>query len=380
MKKFVVSLLVVMFAFVAFDVSFARQIDQGDKTKKGSLKFSFEDHRLVYESDDGDVVELEEGSQTFSIVQSKLAIAAASVLSNELANVIMDNSGNYTFFKKQGSNAGDVEDSDELTMYIKAFGGQDKLDMKDWTKFDTTYYGAIVGLDTDRKYNDNFDATYGLFVSYVGSQLKEDDFGSDKLSQDSFFGGVRGIWYIDKLFFGAVLDYGYLANKVKYDAGGVDYSKDYNIQNIGFSAKAGYNFEVEERSFTIQPHLIFNSNYLIMDEYESYDPIFVEGNKLKADNIINMAIAPGVKLAKTLGQCWILSAEGKYFFVSSNGDIKIEDDYFVGTLPETYYKDYAILGLGIEKIWGYTVLHVKVNKTFCGRDGFFINAGIEFKF
>lgn len=371
MKKFVVSLLVVVFSFVAFSDALARE---AEKTEKEKQKLDWE--QICGEDQEGN--SLKGGPEVFSVVQSKVAVAQASILSNELANLILDNSGNYTFFQKQGSNAGDVEDTDGLTMYIKALGGQDKFDMKDYTKFDSTYYGVVLGLDTDRQYTDNFDATYGVFVSYMGSKLKEDDCSDDKLSQDSVFAGLRGIWYVDKLFFGAVLDYGFLANKVEF-VGGENYSKDYNIQNIGLSLKAGYNFEVVERSFTIQPNLVFNSNYLIMEEYETYAYGFDEG-KLKADNIINTAIAPGVKLAKTLGKCWILSAEGKYFFVSSNGDIKIEDKWQIGTLPETYYKDYASCGLGIEKIWGYTVLHVKANKTFCGRDGFLINAGIEFKF
>jgi len=59
-----------------------------------------------------------------------------------------------------------------------------------------------------------------------------------------------------------------------------------------------------------------------------------------------------------LGKCWILSAEGKYVVEEVNGDIK-ENDIL---LPEMSYDDYASFGLGIEKIWGYTVLHLKANK------------------
>ena len=351
MKKFSVSLFAMLFSVLVAGSAFAQRIEPREPIEKYHFQFSFDDFSFDQQGNAGS----RGGVETFAICQSKLAVAAAGMLSNELANVILDNSGNYTFFQKQGSNAGDVEDRAGLTMSIKAFGGQEKLDMKDWTKFDTTYYGAILGLDTDRKYTDNFDATYGLFVAYVGGQLKEEDFDSDKLSQNSGFAGVRGNWYIGKLFFGAVLDYGFIANKVEYIDG--YYSKDYNIQNIGLSAKAGYNFEVAKRSFTIQPNVVFNADYLIMDEFESYDPFFDEG-KVKADNITNTAVAPGIKLAKTLGKCWIISAEGKYVFVSSNGDIKIEDDWQVGTLPETYYKDYTSCALGIEKIWGYTVLHL----------------------
>lgn len=380
MKKFAVSFFVLALTVTVFGTVFARSNNDPTGANNGKDRFEITMEDLAGEDQDGNPLK-PQGNNAYSVLQSRVAVAASNVLADEVANVVLDNSGNYTFFKKQGSNAGDIEDRVGLTMYIKAFGGMEKLDMKDYTKFETNYYGAVVGLDTDRKYGDNFDATYGLFVSYAGSQLKEEDYDDDKFSANSGFAGVRGNWYIGKLFFGAVLDYGYMANKVEYKGGrGEDYSKDYNIQSIGFAAKAGYNFEVVERSFTIQPNVVFNSNYLITEEYSSYDMIFGNEAKVKADNIIDIAVAPGLKLAKTLGKCWIISAEGKYVFVSSNGDIKLETDYASGTLPETYYKDYVSCGLGVEKIWGYTVLHLKGHKTFCGRDGYVVNAGIEFKF
>ncbi len=294
----------------------------------------------------------------------------SSILSSEVANVILDNTGNYTFFKKQGASSGDVEDRYGATMYIKGFGGQEKLDLKDFDSidFETMYYGAVVGLDWDRQYTDNFDATYGLFVSYAGSEIKDKDFDKNKVKQNAGFAGLRGIWYIGKLFFGAVADYGFIQNKLEADG---ESSNDYNTQSIGFSAKAGYNFEVADRSFTIQPNVIFNASYLIQED------IKIGENTIESDDILDMAAAPGLKLAKTLGKCGILSAEGKYVFVFPNGKCK---DGSIETHSEGYYKDYASCGLGIEKIWGYTVLHVKGHKTFCGRDGYIVNAGIEFKF
>ena len=261
----------------------------------------------------------------------------------------------------------------------------EKFEMKDYDedKIETYYYGAVLGLDTDRQYSDSFDATYGVFASYVGSEFKDRDFDDNKIKQNSGFVGVRGNWYIGKLFFGAVLDYGMIQNKVEASSGtssGVS-TEEFNTQSIGFSAKVGYNFEVAERSFTIQPNVVFNANYLTIEDYGCMIDIWGEKTKVENDNITNISAAPGLKLAKNLGKCWIISAEGKYVFVSSNGDIKLGNETLESVMPESYYKDYVSCGLGIEKIWGYTVLHVKVNKTFCGgRDGAILNAGVEFKF
>ena len=358
MKKLVVGSLVMLLMLTMVGFSFARQ------NEKSYWDITWDDLGT-------------EGPEAFFYVQPKIAVAASSLLANDVANVILDNSGNYTFFKKQGSSSGDVEDRTGVTMYIKGFGAMDKFEMKDYTKFENTNYGGIIGFDWDRQYSDNFDATYGLFVAYAENELKEEDYEDDKLSSKNGFAGLRGNWYIGKLFFGAVLDYGYLSNKVEIEGFESEDDYDYKIQSIGFSAKAGYNFEVAEKSFTIQPNVVFNSNYLMVEDL-GFD--FMEDGKYESNDVYNFAVAPGLKIAKTLGRCWIVTAEGKYVFVSDNGKIKYENDDEEVSFPDTYYKEYASCGIGIEKIWGYTVLHIKGHKTFCGRDGYMVNAGIEFKF
>ena len=397
MKRFAVGLFVVLFSFAVAGVAFAGDdvitggtvnsgitngtidsgitsgtIDSGisNGTVKERQKMTFDEY-IEKMKEEGQTTDEDINSAASGLILPKMALINTSILSNELANAILDNTGNYTFFKKQGSNAGDVEDRCGATMYIKGFGGQEKLDLKDYdyTEFETTYYGAILGLDWDRQYSDCFDATYGIFVSYAGSELKDKDFEDNKINQDAGFAGLRGIWYAGKFFLGAVADYGFIQNKS-------DFTDDYNTQSIGFSAKACYNFEVSDRSFTIQPNIVFNSNYLIQEDIENKE----DNSKLEADDMLNMAAAPGIKIAKTLGKCWILSAEGKYVFAFSNGDMKFSSDIEEIIFPEVYYKDYASCGLGIEKIWGYTVLHLKGHKTFGGKDGYMINAGIEFKF
>lgn len=310
-------------------------------------------------------------------MQSKVAIAASSISQEEVFDAVLNNAGNYTFFQKQGSNAGDVEDRAAPTLWIKAFGSQEDVDMEDYTKVKTTYYGAVVGLDWDRQYSDNFDATYGIFASYIGGEFKDDEWseGDFKVKQNGGYAGLRGNWYIGKLFINGIADYGMLQNTADnpYD------SNDFNSSVIGLAARVGYNFEVARRRFTIQPSVGATGKYILSDDFETK---LKDDRKIKEeiDDITNITIEPGLKLALNLGKCWILSGEGKYVIENFSGDTKVKGEGLDFILPDVSYKNYANCGLGIEKIWGYTVLHVKGNKTFGGRDGFIINAGIEFKF
>ena len=303
------------------------------------------------------------------LLQSKVAIAGSNISQDEIFTTVFNNAGNYTFFQKQGSNAGDVEDRDAPTLWVKAFGSKEDVDLEEYTTVETTYYGAVVGLDWDRQYTDNFDATYGVFASYVGGKLKDDDWDNE-VKQNGGYIGVRGNWYFGKLFVNGIIDYALIQNT----ADTTDDSNDFNSQVAGLAARVGYNFEVANKSFTIQPNLGLTGKYIITDDYDT----IVDGNKIKLsiDNITNITIEPGLKLAKNLGKCWILTGEGKYVIENVNGDVTADDI----VLPDTSYDNFANVGLGIEKIWGYTVLNLKANKTFGGRDGFIINAGIEFKF
>lgn len=304
------------------------------------------------------------------ILQGLVSVAGTNVSQEEVFDTVFNNAGNYTFFQKQGTSAGDVEDRAAPTLWVKAFGSQEDVDLDKYTKVKTNYYGAVVGLDCDRQYTNNFDATYGIFASYVGGELKDED-NDNKVKQQGGYLGLRANWYIGKLFINGILDYGMLSNSADTTSD----SNDFNSNVIGLAARVGYNFEIAKRSFTIQPSLGVTGKYIITDDFET---IVKSGDKLKEElaDIKNVTIEPGLKLAKTLGKCWILTGEGKYVIENYDGTSKVDEL----VLPDTTYGNYANLGLGIEKIWGYTIAHLKVNKTFGGRDGFVINAGVEFKF
>ena len=300
------------------------------------------------------------------------SIIGASLSQENLVDSVFNNAGNYNFFLKQGKSVGQKqgisikssEYRDTPTLWIKGFGGEGKVDvdvLDENKKYKSTHYGAIVGLDFDRKYTDVFDATYGFFISYINNELNIDKSEDIKLKQNIGFVGVRGTLYFGRLFFSGVINYGLSFNKIEQTDNSYDFEK-FNSSIIGVAGKVGYNFEVAEKSFTIQPNIILTGSYIfIMDDIKKESRI---------DDIRKYTAEPGLKLVKTLGRCWILSGEGRY--VVEKFEKQIEDDICYG--------NYTNLGLGIEKIWGYTVLNVKANKLLGTRDDYIVNAGIELKF
>ena len=336
-----------------------------------------EEEEIVVEGMDyGNVLTFQKLKDHYSpeIEQSKVAIAGANISQEEIFDTVLNNAGNFSFFQKQGTSAGDVEDSSAPTLWIKGFGSKEDVDLEDYVTVKTTYYGAMIGVDWERQYSETFDATYGIFGSYIGGELKNDDYTNSKVTQNGAYLGVRANWYfgeLSKFFVNGIIDYGFINNNSETRTE----TNDFNSQVIGLAARAGYNFEWANKSFTVQPSFGITGKYIITDDIEAK---LTDESSIKEEigNITNITYEPGLKLIKNLGRCWILTREGKYVIEQVDGEVKVEEQ----VLPDTSYENYTDLGLGVEKIWGYTVLHLKANKTFGGRDGFGINAGIEFKF
>lgn len=297
-----------------------------------------------------------------SVLGTSFALQGARLLQEELSHVLFENSGNFSFFTKSGESAGDVP-RDRPTVWVRAFAIDSEIDFDKYGKADTDYYGGIAGIDFDRLY-DGFNATYGLFGSYVSGKQKDD--GND-IKQSGGYAGARATFYFGKLFFSGILDAGILGNSAETVRG----TDDFNSYTYCASVKGGYNFELSQRSFTLQPNVIGGFSYIDTEDYTSKS-----GVKITSDDMSVFTVMPGVKLAKNLGKCWILSADGHYVYSSVNGDVKANSVL----LPEVNYDNYFSYGAGIEKIWGYTVAHLKASRSDGGKSGWNLSAGIEWKF
>ena len=310
----------------------------------------------------GDLRFTRNGLFSGSALGASFAVQGARLLQEELSYILFENSGNFSFFTKSGESAGDIP-RDRPTAWVRAFAIDSEIDFDKYGKADADYYGGIAGIDFDRLY-DGFNATYGLFGSYVTGKQKDN---GNSIEQSGGYAGARATFYFGKLFLSGILDAGLLNNSAKTAAG----TDDFNSYAYCASVKGGYNFELSQRSFTLQPNVIGGFSYIDTEDYTSKS-----GVKIKSDDMNVFTVMPGVKLAKNLGKCWILSADGHYVYSSVNGDVKANSVL----LPEVSYDNYFRYGAGIEKIWGYTVAHLKASYSDGGKSGWNLSAGVEWKF
>lgn len=290
------------------------------------------------------------------------AVQGVRLLQEELSYVLFENVGNFSFFEKAGASAGDIP-RDKPTMWLKAFSVDSELDFGKYGKADADYYGAMGGLDFDRLYK-GFDAVYGFFGSYISGKQK----GSISTTEQSGgYAGGKATFYFGKLFFSGILDAGLLNNSLETTAG----TDEFKSNVYAATLKGGYNFELSKRNFTLQPNITAGFSYIDTEDYTNS-----LGVKIETDDVSLFTLMPGVKLAKNLGKCWILSADGHYVYSSVNGDLKADSII----LPDNEYDNYFRYSACIEKIWGYTVAHLRAGRSDGGRSGWNLSAGIEWKF
>ncbi len=295
-------------------------------------------------------------------IGASYAVQGVRLLQEELAYVLFENVGNFSFFEKAGASAGDIP-RDNPTMWLKAFAVDSELDFGKYGKADADYYGAMGGLDFDRLYK-GFDAAYGFFGSYISGKQK----GSISTTEQSGgYAGGKATFYFGKLFFSGVLDAGLLNNSLETTAG----TDEFKSNVYAATLKGGYNFELLKRSFTLQPNITAGFSHIDTEDYTNS-----LGVKIETDDVSLFTLMPGVKLAKNLGKCWILSADGHYVYSSVNGDLKADSII----LPDNEYDNYFRYSACIEKIWGYTVAHLRAGRSDGGRSGWNLSAGIEWKF
>lgn len=296
------------------------------------------------------------------VMGASYAVQGVRLLQEELAYILFENTGNFSFFEKPGASAGDIP-RDKPTMWLKGFAVDSEIDFNEYGKADADYFGAMAGLDIDRLY-EGFDATYGLFGTYVSGKQKGDR--NDIEQSGGYFGG-KATFYFDKLFLSGILDAGLLNNSVNTAIG----TDEFNSSVYAATLKGGYNFELSKRSFTLQPNIAAGFSYVNTEDYTNK-----AGVKIESDDVSIFTLMPGVKLAKNLGKCWILSGDGHYVYSSVSGDLKADSI----VLADNEYDNYFRYSACIEKIWGYTVAHLRLGRSDGGRSGWNLSAGVEWKF
>ena len=154
-------------------------------------------------------------------------------------------------------------------------------------------YGSLVGGDTGIiELKRGWDMVASVYGAYNGSNQNYDGI---TMIQNGGSLGVSGVWYKGNFFSGLTANVG--ANSGEANS---MYGKDhFTTLATGVASKTGYNFELANGKFIIQPNYLMSYSFV-----NTFDYTNAAGVKISSDPLNAIQIAPGVKLIGNLKNGW----------------------------------------------------------------------------
>ena len=154
-------------------------------------------------------------------------------------------------------------------------------------------YGSLVGGDTGIiELKRGWDMVASVYGAYNGSNQNYDGV---TMTQNGGSLGVSGVWYKGNFFSGLTANVG--ANSGEANS---MYGKDhFTTLATGVASKTGYNWELANGKFIIQPNYLMSYTFV-----NTFDYTNAAGVKISSDPLNAIQIAPGVKLIGNLKNGW----------------------------------------------------------------------------
>lgn len=210
---------------------------------------------------------------------------------------------------------------------------------------------------------DSFDARYSVFAGYMQGKMKPSQKFIDRAGIDTentvitpMLGG-KAEFYNGNFFFGMALNGGYARLNIKDR--NFSPSKTFSVDAItaGTALKLGYNLKFPF-GIAIQPNARATASYFYMEDVTVQDDALTTVEE-KYDDLYAFEVAPGLRAAKDLGNCWTLTGYGSYVWVREEQGNEEEIITTKSTNAVTKneftelhdYDNYLEYGVGVSKNW-----------------------------
>lgn len=227
----------------------------------------------------------------------------------------------------------------EKGVWFRPFANFENVDMHQvGGKIDSQTYGALVGGDTALK--DLGNGYQGMMSAYVGYTGAHQDLDGVSNYQNGGVVGVTGAIYKNGFFSGLTVSANASGNSASTPYG----SNDFFMLSAGAASKTGYNWELANGRFIIQPSWLMSYTFANV-----FDPNDIAGMKVDSSALHAVQLAPGLKFIGNFSNGW-----QPYLTVDYRFNICDDADYKVGVvdLPDARVKSYIEYGLGMQKRWG----------------------------
>lgn len=196
-------------------------------------------------------------------------------------------------------------------------------------------YGSLVGGDTGIiEHKNGWSGMYSAYVGYNGSHQNYESVG---IYQNGGLLGASGVWYKNNFFTGLTANIGGSAAHSSNMYG----SEDFGMLSTGVASKTGYNWNLADGKFIIQPSYMMSYTFV-----NTFDYTNAAGVKINSDPLNTIQIAPGIKFIGNLKNNWQPYVGVQMVWnVMNETKIKANDV----KLPDLSVDPYVQYGLGVQK-------------------------------
>ena len=250
----------------------------------------------------------------------------------------------YNKYAYDGDGFGSVASSsgvipeERAGIWARPYSSFENVHLKNGPKVSNVMYGTFFGGDTSiKEFRNGFDGVFSAYIGYNGSHQV---FNHNSLWQNSGTLGLTGTLYKGNWFGGWTIASGLSG----VDANTIYGSEDFGMWSIGTALKTGYNWELFNSKFIIQPHMMIS--YSLVDTFNYTN---AAGLRINSDPLNAIQLAPGLRFVGNLKDGW-----QPYLGVDFMWNImdKTKFDAVETSLPQLSVKPYIQYGIGIQKRWG----------------------------
>ncbi len=238
-------------------------------------------------------------------------------------------------------------------------------ELKNQPKVSNVSWGSFFGGDSEViDLGNGWDGVFSLYAGYNGSHQAYDGVG---IYQNGGTLGITGMAYKNNFFTGLTANVG--ANIANSDYA-IHGSEDFTLLMSGIASKTGYNWELADGKFIIQPSYLMSYSFI-----NTFDYTNAAGLRIESDPLHTLQIEPGLKFIGNFKNGWQPYAGVSVVWnIMDKTDVQASDV----TLPSLSIKPFAKYGIGVRKTWGERVTgFFQTFFTSGGRDGVGLQGGIR---
>lgn len=254
---------------------------------------------------------------------------------------------------------------DDKAVWVRPYATFENVPLKNGPKVSNVAYGSFFGAESELyDLGNGWDGMYGVYAGYNGSHQAYDGIG---IYQNGGTLGLVGMAYKGNFFTGLTVNAGANVGEAN-TAYGTD---NFTMLMAGIANKTGYNIELADGKFIIQPNVQLSYSFVNTFDYTNSAGVHMSSDPLNA-----IQVEPGVKFIGNLKNGW-----QPYAGVSVVWNIMDKTNFNANnvSLPELSVKPYVRYGLGVRKTWGEVCTgFLQTYFTNGGRNGVGFQAGFRF--